>query len=210
MKIFSRILKWSCIGVIAAVFALLIGRIALQDHWPASMTSYRISDAYSTAAADGEAPAVYRQRLRISYDDRDNGKYARFMASNQYYCPELGELQVTLRYNNSTLDRVREDFSLSETPEAADELFDFTVVDQTILNSDFDNENRAHLVHIESERQFMYTYLKLTFRGIDFEKADWLRIEIYYSGDVDYEEEAYTRLVIWERELIPDDVTYIP
>jgi len=200
MKYVSRILKWTCYAVIALVFVLLIGRIVIANYYPASMETYRISDAYRSLASEEHMPTVYRQGLRISYDDHDKGKYARFMANHQYYCPETGELQITVRYNSSTLERLQEDFELESVP--ANEplsLFDFSISDNY--------GNRAYLTASEVEHKFMYTYLKLTFTGIDFDVSDWLRVDICYTGELD-REKPYGSIVVYERELLPDSVVH--
>ena len=200
MKHVSRILKWSCYAVFILVFALLIGRIFIANYYPAAMQTYYVTDAMRESATPDKVPTVYRQGLRISYDDHDGGKYARFMAAHQYYCPELGELQITLRYNSSTLERVKEDFELSAVPENNPEaLFDFTVSDNY--------GNRAYLTHMEIDHKFMYTYLKLTFTGIDFDVSDWLRVDVCYKGMLNYAK-PYGSLVVYERELVPDSVVH--
>ena len=198
MKIVSRILKWACYTVILAVFVLLIGRIVMANYYPAAMTSFRPSEAFAALSSEEKMPTVYRQALRISYDDHDGGKYARFMANHQYYCPETGELQITVRYNDSTMKKLKEDFKLAAVPENNPaELFDFTVSDNY--------GNRAYLLEMETERSFMYTYLKLTFTGIDFEVSDWLRVDICYKGAEMNYAKPYGSIVVYERELVGYD-----
>lgn len=201
MKIVARLLKWTCYAVIFLVFALLIGRIVIANYYPSTMQSYYITDAMRAAATAEHVPAVHRQGLRISYDDHDNGSYARFMAANQYYCPELGELQITLRYNSSTLERVAEDFKLDAVPKDADDLFIYKLSDNNGRTTDV-------ILHREVERKFMYTYVKLTFGGIDFsaEETGWCRVEIYYKDTVDGK--PYGTIPVWERELVADDVIH--
>lgn len=195
MKYVSRILKWSCYAVILSVFVLLIGRIIMSNYYPNAMTSFRPSDAFVAASSEEHVPTVYRQGLRISYDDHDGGKYARFMANHQYYCPETGELQITVRYNSSTLERVQEDFKLSAIPENKPlDLFAFSVSDNYGTTSP--------MLEVEVDQKFMYTYLKLTFTGIDFEVSDWLRVDIYYKGEEINGAKPYGSIVVYERELV--------
>ena len=202
MKIISRILKWTCYAVIFLVAALLIGRIVLANYYPPAMQSYYVTDAMRAAATPDHVPTVYRQGLRISYDDHDDGKYARFMASNQYYCPELGELQITLRYNNSTLERIKEDFELDAIPENTEDLFVFAI-------SDNNEKHTTAVAHMEVDHKFMYTYIKLTFTGIDFisEESGWARVEICYKDAVNFDK-PYGTIPVWERELVPDNVVH--
>ena len=195
MKYISRILKWSCYAVIFAVAALLIGRIVMANYYPDAMTSFRPSEAFVAASSEEHVPTVYRQGLRISYDDHDGGRYARFMANHQYYCPETGELQIAVRYNSSTLEKLQEDFKLDALPENNPfALFDFTISDNY--------GNRAYLLEMETDQKFMYTYLKLTFTGIDFEVSDWLRVDICYKGEELNYAKPYGSIVVYERELV--------
>lgn len=201
MKYISRILKWACYAVILSVFVLLVGRIVMANYYPGTMTSFRPSEAFVAASSEAKMPTVYRQSLRISYDDHDGGKYARFMANHQYYCPETGELQITVRYNSSTLEKLQEDFELEAIPENdPSALFDFTVSDNY--------GNRAELLEMETDSKFMYTYLKLTFTGIDFEVSDWLRVDICYKGkEINYAK-PYGSIVVYERELVEYDTVH--
>jgi hypothetical protein len=123
------------------------------------------------------------------------------MANHQYYCPETGELQITVRYNASTLEKLQEDFKLAAPPENdPSALFDFTVSDNY--------GNRAYLLEMETDQKFMYTYLKLTFTGIDFSLSDWLRVDICYKGeDINYAK-PYGSIVVYERELIEYDTVH--
>ena len=200
MKYVSRLLKWSALCLIFGVIGIVLARIAIANYYPGGMTSYYVSEAHRDLYQTGARPMVYRQDLRFSYDDND---FAKFMAGSQYYCPSLGELQITVRYNDATLREVQADYALSEVPEATADLFDYSLMD--------DNGNRSPLMYKDTDRKFMYNYLKLCFSGVTFdEETNWIRLEIYYKDDLDYTEEPYACILVWEKGLVPSDGEYRP
>jgi hypothetical protein len=199
-KIISLVLKAICLIVIFGVIAILLIRIIMADYYPKRMKSLYPSAELAAACEADPTLAVRRQELRISYDDPN---YSLFMASNQFYCPETGEFQITLRYNVSTLAEMQKDFALSEIPEPDPALFDFSLVDN--------NGNRTPLSCVWTESKFMYQYMKLVTSDLDFSlDPGWIRVEIYYKGAVDYAEDAYSRIPVYEKELIAGDTVYVP
>lgn len=197
-KFIPKLLKAICYLLIFGVIAFLVLRIFMAEYYPESMKRLYPSEELIAAFEKDSALEMRRQKLRVSYDDP---KYSLFMASNQFYCPETGEFQITLRYNTSTLDEIQQDFSLSEVPAPDPALFDFSLVDN--------NGNRVPLTCVRTDAWFMYQYMKLVTSDVDF-SADpgWIRIEIYYIGQVNYEKDAYSRIPVYEKELVPDDTVY--
>ena len=54
----------------------------------------------------------------------------------------------------------------------------------------------------------MYTYIKLTFTGIDFAVSDWLRVDICYKGEEINYAKPYGSIVVYERELVEYDTVH--
>ena len=126
---------------------------------------------------------------------------AKKKASNQFYCPETGEFQITLRYNVSTLEEIKKDFSLAAIPEPDPALFDFSLVDN--------KGNRTPLTCVWTESKFMYQYMKLVTSDVDFSTdPGWIRVEIYYKDAIDYAEQAYSIIPVYEKELTSRDTVY--
>lgn len=197
-KIVSWILKGVCLLVIFGVIAFLLLRIFMSNYYPDSMKKLYPSNELVAAYGQNDALQMRRQDLRISYDDPN---FSLFMASNQFYCPETGEMQITLRYNVSTLEELAKDFSLADIPEPDPSLFDFSLVDN--------NGNRTPLACVWTESRFMYQYMKLVTSDLDFSTdPGWIRVEIYYKGEVDYTVPAYSCIPVYEKELAERDTVY--
>ena len=114
----------------------------------------------------------------------------RFSVTDCVFIPEADQLQVTVRYNNSTLRRLAEDFELAEVPQKKDELFDITVVKTTDLTPENDEDNLDR-ESLKEERFYplgepktaytsLYTYKKFIFDNIEWEDAVGLFLDIYY------------------------------
>ena len=198
MKTVGRILKYTALTLIFSIIAFLLVRILIAEYYPAAMKELTPTETLRAAYEANPNLEMRRQKLAISYD---NAEFALFMADHQYYCPEAGELQIALRYNESTLAEVKADFGLSEEPAPSPELFDFTLYD--------DNGNRYPLALQISGHKYMYHYYKLGFTGVDFsEKTNWIRVDIYYKDAINYDEEPYACILLYNKELAKDDTVY--
>ena len=209
MKIVARILKILCYTLIFGVIAFLIGRIIIADYYPKDMKALYKTEAMRAYAAAGGSIEIRSQDLRASYDNPD---FAYFMANHQYYCPETGELQITIRYNVNTLEELQRDYGLEETPDDVLALFSFSLVGSHIADDDGNRlEEGIAPSSVETERHFMYRYVRLTFSGVSFgEEVGWYRVEISYTGEGEpISKEAKKRwpamIAVWEREMIPYD-----
>jgi hypothetical protein len=88
-------------------------------------------------------------------------------------------------------------------PAPSPDLFDFTLYD--------DNGNRYPLSQMKTDEKYMYQYYKLVFDGVDFgEATNWIRVDIYYKGAIDYEKEPYACILLYNKELVKNDGIYIP
>jgi hypothetical protein len=197
-KIISWALKGICFLVIFGVIAIILVRIVIADYYPGSMKRLYPSEELVAAYAQDPTLQMHRQELRVSYDDPN---FSLFMASNQFYCPETGEFQITLRYNESTLEEMQKDFALPAVPAPDPALFDFSLVDN--------NGHRTPLSCVWTESRFMYQYMKLVTSDVDFGlDPGWIRIEIYYKDAVDYAEVPYSCIPVYEKEMVPRDTVY--
>ena len=214
MKIVGRIVKIAALVLVFAVIALLIGRVLMAEYYPKSMKELYHSDGIVSLVAKNGKAVIHTQDLRASYDNPD---FALFMAKHLYYIPELGELQITLRYNNSTLRELQGDFGLASEPAPRADLFTFSIVDHTAVDeSGKEVEGGGHRVFaasVKTDSKFMYQYIKLTFTGISFEDADWLRLDIAYTGeelpvDKNAADRWPAKIAVWEREMLPYESTF--
>lgn len=161
-----------------SVLGLLGYRLFLFDHYPQAMRSLVMTDALEQhfRATDGEIGAM-TQSLRFPYDDNKKG---RFFCDHMICIPAVGELQVTLRYNVSTLATIEEELGISLADEEGGLRFRLT-----------DNYGRVYdeLRYSEYASKSMYRYYRLAFGGIAFEQPEdgkgapqWIRLDIFAEG----------------------------
>ena len=191
-KIIGKTLLYTLRLVAFSVIAILLWRI-FSGGVPKSLQTYVWTDeAYGIYTQDPDNYSIYH------YKRNDNlSKDGKFMASYVYYVTETGEFQITLRYNNSTLKKLAEDYKLEDIPSG--EPFVFTLTDQ---NGKVYTEYEYY-----SAKKNLYNYRKLIFKGIDMapltvEPADLdrgddeinrekeekekvnLTLKVYYKDDV--------------------------
>ncbi len=197
MKKIFRILKICIVLAIFSVIALLIGRIMLSNHYPSGMKDLYPSQNLQAACADGARIEVRTQALLYSYDDP---KDTRLMANHFYYAPAAKEVQVTVRYNTSILEKVKEDFGLDEVPQPSADLFVFFLADEK-------NGVVYPLTHMETDSYLMYQYAKLVFSGVEFrEETENLCLIAYYKNAVDETgKNPYSHITLYHQSLAADD-----
>ena len=133
-----------------------------------------------------------------------------FSVTSFVFIPEADQLQITVRYNNSTLRKVAEEYELDEVPHREGDVFDVTVVKTTDLTPD-NTEDNLDPETLAEERFFpsemkegykkLYSYRKYIFDGISYDGAVGIFADFYYSGDVDFEKEPYGALCLYDSEM---------
>jgi hypothetical protein len=139
--------------------------------------------------------------------------YGYFTAADTVFVEEADQVQVLLRYNNSTLRHLMKYYGLTEKPDRTADLYDVTlyvVYDKT--PADQTDNGKTGDANITVERipatsvlraeSIMYNYRRLTFDGVDMNDPAKpvlaVYVDIYYVGDVDYEKDAYGTLCIYD------------
>ncbi len=92
----------------------------------------------------------------------------------------IGQLQLTIRYNNSLARTIRDTFSLDAEPQG--EFLTFALRD--------DIGNLYTTFEYITDSAFIYNYRRLVFDGINLDGCAELKLEIYYTGYVDYDSTA--------------------
>ena len=164
-----------CIGVIG-IFAF---RLTLFSYYPD-----KISDVYFTDnltayynQTDGNIGAK-TQSLRSPYDDPD---FANFFCDNLIVVDGAGELQVSVRYNNSAIENIKTKLNLQSLDENSETLFSFRL---------YDNYGRIYTPsYVTTDEFMMYHYYKLAFDKIPFavegeESPEWIRLEVFVGADM--------------------------
>lgn len=209
LKIIGKIIKYSFFLVIIAINAIMLWRIFFSGD-PSEIK-----------------PLIANEKLVSVYNERGNdlvlktqkqkalAESGRFSVTDCVFIPEAGQIQITVRYNNSTLRRLAEDFELTGIPDRKNELFDITVVKTTDVTPE-DDEDNLDRKKLYEERFYptgmaktaytsLYTYKKFVFDNIEWEDAVGLFVDIYYNEDMDYSGSPYDVLCIYDARMDMDD-----
>ena len=221
----SRLIGWAVrllIGaMIGAILGVLLWRI-LSSGDPASMKAIQpnqpLYDAYSSYTEQDDFPVLHQRYDTIIRDGEAKGYFSVTQAD---FLIAADQLQITFRYNNSTLKYVAQDFDKPEPLERGKDWFDVTVTvayDLTPDNPDDNDVNSAESVRFErfqpasciKDTKNLYNYERLTFDGVDIfdhfdedgnpvMRADVLAVyvDIYFNEDIDYEQNALGTLIIY-------------
>ncbi len=226
----SRIVGWAIrllIGaMICSILGVLLWRI-LSSGDPASMKAIQpnqtLCDAYTEYLADTNQNKGDFVVLHQRYDTiiREGEAKGYFSVTQADFLPAADQLQITFRYNNSTLKYVAEDYGKPAALERGKDWFDVTVTvayDLTPDNSDDNDINHPDSVRFErfqptafvKDTKNLYNYERLTFDGIDIfdrfdengepvMRADVLAVyvDIYFNEDIDYQKEPLGTLMIY-------------
>jgi hypothetical protein len=173
------ILKILTVLVCAAVVGILVFRLVAFNVYPESVRTLYFNDTLTAHyKADKNGFAVKTQSLRYPYDDEDLGN---FFCDHLYVIEAAGQLQITVRYNVSTVERIESERGI-ELDENSAELFVFRLVDNY-------GSVQGELVDSVFDSQMMYRYVKLVFDGVRFDAdengkyPEWIRLETFLAGD---------------------------
>ena len=151
-KIIKKTLLYSLRIASFFVIAILLWRI-FSGEAPKNMQELLFTDA--TVQSFNTAPKNFDVYY---YKHKDNiTKDGKFAASHIYYIPSEKQVQITVRYNNSTIKMLMEDYSLSSEPEF--EPFIFTLTDGM-------GNTYTEYKYISGKKN-MYNYRRLVFDGVD-------------------------------------------
>ena len=226
----SRIIGWAVKAVIGlmigAILGVLLWRI-MSSGDPASMKALqpndKLCDAYAAYLADTDPDKGDFIIVHQRYDTiiREGEAKGYFSVTQADFLPAADQLQITFRYNNSTLKYVAEDFGKPEPLERGKDWFDVTVTGAYDLTPDNDADNSVNdpeSVRFEryqptacvKDTKNLYNYERLTFDGIDIldhidengepvMRADVLAVyvDIYFNESIDYEKEPLGTLIIY-------------
>ena len=195
-KIFKKTFVFLLKLLAVLVFALLFWRIFLTGETEFSKTFFWNETAVNeyTENKDNFSVFYYKRKDNLSNDGK-------FSASNVYYAPSIGQFQITIRYNNSTLEALAREYSLEKIPSG--EVFVYTLSDN--LGNTYTEYTTA------SDKKNMYNYRKVIFDGIDMNatktetkdgktselKFEELYINVYYAEDVDLSK-PYSKMTVYD------------
>ncbi len=199
--------------LILAMVLLLLWRVYFSGILPKEMKRLAPNDTLKAAyAAEGEFEMFTQKQATITKVDGYN--YGYFGVPRFVFIPAASQVQVVLRYNNSTLKKVQSDLGLAEPLPRGKEIFDVTAVvvrdltpGDTTDNAD-GNENigqtRVAATAVSVDTTALYTYFLYTFDGVDMGN-DVLAVylDIYYGTDYTEKALGTLRLYHYQTERLP-------
>lgn len=206
MRVFWRVVKWSISLLLFLICGILIWRMCSSgdpEKVKYLMGNEALYEAYKKHGDD--LVLQYQNQDTITTAERNRGY---FSVTQYVFIPEAKQVQLVFRYNNSTIKHLAEDYGLAAVPDKSEELFDVTLVTTTDLTSDNRDDN-ANTDALEMKRYTpsaatraetsLYTYYRFVFDNIEI-TPDMLYVfaDIYYEGDLNYEEPAYGTLCLYD------------
>ena len=195
-RIIGRILKLLMVLLILTVTAVLAWRIFFSENYEkvkGLSPNEKLEQAYDQYGKD----LVLQYQVQPSITKADKN-YGYFSVVECVFIPQINQVQLVVRYNNSTLEHLKEDYALSEVPDRRKDLFDITLS----VTSDNPEENCRIFPTGEAKQEStkLYTYRRYTFDDVSLNDLTiGVFVDIYYNGDIDYEKEAYGTLLIYDR-----------
>ena len=217
-RIAGKLFRMIVLGLVFGVTILAVWRIcsAGDPKRVRTMTSNpTLAEAY--AAADGKLNCYRQEQATIT---RAPNNYGYFSVTRCVFIPEVKQVQLVFRYNNSTLRRLAKDKNLQSVPSKSGTYFNVSIVKTTDLTPDdpTDNLDPSSLLmtryHAESDpvrvETALYTYFRYTFEGVDVDDLTvGVFADVYYLGDLttnettgetEYPETPYGTLCLWDNE----------
>lgn len=178
----KKIFKIFALLIIIWVALLMSFRIYTVNHYPPAAEGIVATDALKAAYAAGTLNAETWE-ARTLYD---NNQKSKFFSHQPIYMPTEETLIVTLRYNNSLLAIMAEDFGFAET-NGRDLPLDVSLF--------ADGYERIHPTAYTFATAFgLYSYRRYVFEGVSADMLDTLYIDVYYADDADYTVSPYASL----------------
>ena len=201
-KIAKIALKTLGLLLICGTASILLWRMFSSGD-PDSMKTLRVDEplyqAWQTAQAEARDMVMYTQ----DYDDITRAKhnYGYFSVTQTLFVEDADQVQITFRYNNSTLRHLAEDYGLPDIPDRETELFDVSLVVIYDLTPENSQDNEAQTFHspddttaegetydinitdsvmrvryaptyVEADTKTLYNYRKMVFNGVDLKNSD--------------------------------------
>ena len=171
---FWKLIKWLLALITIAIYVLLTLRsCALEGLKDTAKTRKLI---WNTASLSAYQSSPEDFSVGTSPEDFAMTSDGTFTVTNLRWIAAAGQLQLTVRYNDSLAREIEDEFSLGAEPEG--EYLTFAVRDDlgTVYTA----------FEYITDDVFVYNYRRLAFDGINLDRCQTLRLEAYYVGYVDY------------------------
>lgn len=175
-----KVIKSILVLLMFTLAGLLFFRFWLHGYYPAEVRDLIPTEALRASYAASGVPDAKTQEIRVKYDDPNEGL---FFADHMLVVPETGSVQVAVRYNKSTLEKLSEEYGTTFDPEA-DEPFTYRIF---CCTGEGENGSLAGVTYTLTEQRdasfAMYRYRRLAFDGVSLDGVVWIRLEILRAGE---------------------------
>jgi hypothetical protein len=206
-RVIGRVFKGLVVLLVLAINAILVWRVFFSAQTPKSIAPLQANEALVSAYE------AHGDKLTLRYQDqssitRAEGNYGYFSVTQCVFIPEAEQVQIVVRYNNSTLRHLAEDYGLAEVPSRDATLFDVSLVRTTDLTPENLDDN-TDVTKLSVKRYYpsegtlrdtttLYTFYRYVFDGVTVEDVTaGVFADIYYVEDIDYNERAYGTLCLY-------------
>ena len=174
-----RVIKSILVLFMFTLAGLLFFRFWLHGYYPAAVRELIPTEALRASYAASGVPDAKTQEIRVKYDNPREGL---FFADHMIAVPETGSVQVAVRYNKSTLEKLAERYGDAFDPEA-DEPFTYRIFCCTGEGEDGTPTGMTYTPTEYRDASFaMYRYRRLAFDGVSLDGVVWIRLEILRAG----------------------------
>lgn len=206
--------KWDIFDLIKAFFrflvAVTVGAVCIVLVWrviassvPRELTKISMNDPLREAYAEkGDGLVLYTQEQNSI--TRGEKNYGYFTSCDVLFIPEAKQVQLLIRYNDSTLKALQKDYGLAELPDSGKDWYDVTIVTATDLTPENKKDDlisdpesvcldRIAPTYVsESVHEGLYSYRRLVYDGVEFDELLLaIYADFYYVGDIRYLDEGF-------------------
>ncbi len=157
----------------------------------------------------GELTLYTQEQNEYTQEEKSYGCFAN---GGTVFIEEADQVQFVLRYNNSTLEHTANKYYLNSIPSRDEHIYDVTLLIMYDLTPDNEDDNdgsvpeavryeRVFATDFFAHKKTLYNYRKFTFDGVNIDETVLaVYADIYYVGDLNYNDETYGTLLIYSYE----------
>lgn len=172
MKIFAKILRYVLSAAVFAVIAFLLWRIWFVNH-DSTLDTIIPTDAVCAEYSRGDEAVFLYNPVHDRLSSGKEGADGYFSGYGFVYLPEKEEIQVTIRMNDSTLEKL----SLDEVP-----YFFLKIYDNFSYDDENPNVQIRECTRVEEYHKLMYSYRRLVFEDVEIGETNDLLVCLSTDG----------------------------
>ncbi|MGI6202526.1 MAG: hypothetical protein ACOYID_03885 [Eubacteriales bacterium] len=170
----GKLFKWLLALLTFSIYLLLTLRACALDGLKDTAKTRALLRNEKFVAAYSTSPESIKVEAGI--DNSITTRDGRITVTNIRWIEPIDQFQLTVRYNNSLARVIMDDFSLKNEP--VGEYLTFALRD--------DAGNLYTAFEYITDSVFVYNFRRLVFDDVRLEDCNFLRLEVYYTGYVNY------------------------